>query len=139
MIKVDLVDDDRYFFEHANIQARDIKQPFDIWVDEIGKDRNVKHKEPRFKVKANNVELDIILHNNGDIETVNDKRDIKKFKYHREAVEFIDKFKEPLRAHWNHDVTTYELIKILRKTYKTDAEILDVLTDVINNGIPEEQ
>lgn len=78
MIKIDLVDDDRYFFEHANIQARDIKQPFDIWVDEIGKDRNVKHKEPRFKVKANNVELDIILHNNGDIETVNDKRDIKK-------------------------------------------------------------
>lgn len=129
---------DRFFYEHANIRSKDTKQPFDLWVDEHGCDRNVQHNEPRFKVTANNIQLDLILHKDDSIEIVNSSSDIRKFKHSKEAVNFIDKFKEPLRAHWNHDLTTYELTHILRKVYGSDKEILDVLSDVITNGISKE-
>jgi hypothetical protein len=55
-------------------------QPFDIWVDEFGKDRNIKHHEPRFKVTSNGVELDLILHKDNSVEIVNDAQTIRKFK-----------------------------------------------------------
>ena len=129
MVKIDL-DDDRYFFEHANLKQKDTGEPFDVWFDEMGKLRNVQHNEPRFKFKSNGIELDIILHSDDTLEVVNPIRDIKKFKHLKKAEEFIRKFEKPLRMHWNQDLTSLELMYIIRSVCKNNEELLDVLSRV---------
>ena len=118
-------------YEHAILRTQTTGQPFDLWVDEFGKDRKTKHNEPRFKVSANGIELDIILHSNDTTEIVNGGRKIQKFKYAKEAQDFILKYKDPLRAHWNHDIDTGELSAVFRLTKKQRMDILDALSQVI--------
>lgn len=134
-MRLDVLDESEFFFEHANIRRKDTGQPFDIWIDEKGCERNVQHNEPRFKFSANGIELDIILHNDDKIEIVNNSKEIKKFKHSKEAVNFVQTFKQPLRMHWNHDLTTYELIKVLRDVYKNDTAILDAISKALKDTI----
>jgi hypothetical protein len=51
MIK--LIDDENSLYGSAVFRPKTTGQPFDIWVDEFVKDRNTKHREPRFKVTSN--------------------------------------------------------------------------------------
>lgn len=124
---------DNYLYEHANIRSKVTGQPFDIWVDEFGKTRNNKHNEPRYKVTANDVELDIILHGDDSIEIVNDTQDIRKFKHSKEAVEFIEKFKLPFRMQWDQQIDTYELTTIIRLTQKQGFDIIDAIDKVLRD------
>ena len=124
-------DTDSTLYEHANLRKNTTGQPFDLWVDEFGVDRKTTHNNPRFKVKANGIELDIMLNDNGSVEIVNKyKTEIRKFKYAKQAVNYIKKFQKPLEMHWNHEIDTGELAAILRMVYKTDCEILDALSKV---------
>ena len=124
---------DNYLYEHANIRSKVTGQPFDIWVDEFGKTRNNKHNEPRYKVTANDVELDIILHGDDSIEIVNDTQDIKKFKHSKEAMDFIEKFKLPFRMQWDQQIDTYELTTIIRSTQKQGFDIIDAIDKVLRD------
>ena len=124
---------DNYLYEHANIRSKVTGQPFDIWVDEFGKERNNKHNEPRYKVTANDVELDIILHGDDSIEIVNDTQDIKKFKHSKEAMDFIEKFKLPFRMQWDQQIDTYELTTIIRLTQKQGFDIIDAIDKVLRD------
>jgi len=134
MIKL-IQDNFESLYEHANLRKNTTGQPFDFWVDEIGKDRKVSHNEPRFKVTANNVELDIILHSDDSITINNNDRDIRKFKYSKEAIKFVSNFKKPLRMHWNHEIDTGDLATIMRTVYKNDTDILDAISKVITGEI----
>lgn len=124
---------DNYLYEHANIRSKVTGQPFDIWVDEFGKTRNNKHNEPRYKVTANDVELDIILHGDDSIEIVNDTQDIRKFKHSKEAMDFIEKFKLPFRMQWDQQIDTYELTTIIRLTQKQGFDIIDAIDKVLRD------
>lgn len=124
---------DNYLYKHANIRSKVTGQPFDIWVDEFGKTRNNKHNEPRYKVTANDVELDIILHGDDSIEIVNDTQDIRKFKHSKEAMDFIEKFKLPFRMQWDQQIDTYELTTIIRLTQKQGFDIIDAIDKVLRD------
>ena len=124
---------DNYLYEHANIRSKVTGQPFDIWVDEFGKTRNNKHNEPRYKVTANDVELDIILHGDDSIEIVNDAQDIRKFKHSKEAMDFIEKFKLPFRMQWDQQIDTYELTTIIRLTQKQGFDIIDAIDKMLRD------
>ena len=124
-------DKDGSLYEQANLKPKTTGQKFDFWVDEAGCDRNVQHNEPRFKPKANGVQLDVILHNDDTIEIVNGAREIRDFKYSKEAVDFVDRFKIPLRMHWNHEIETAELASIIRMVFKKDVDVLDAISRVV--------
>jgi len=123
-------------YEHANLKQNTTGQPFELWLDEFGKDRKVQHNEPRFKVKANGIELDCILHSDDTIEIVNNTRDIQKFKYAKEAENFIYTYRNLLRMHWNHDADTGDVaivMKMLKSKKVTTEDILDMLSKVQND------
>lgn len=138
-MKLYVEDCENTLFEHANLRQNTTGQPFDLWLDEAGCDRNVQHNEPRVKVRENGIELDIIIHNNGKLEIVNDERDIRKFKHSKEAVEFIDAYKDVLRMHWNHEIDTGDVAVVMRsfkRIKEKDAiAILDLLDKVIKGEI----
>lgn len=118
----------------VNLKPRETGQPFELWVDEIGSDRNVGHNLPRFKPKANGIQLDIMLNRDGSAEIINsDPRKIQKFKYAKEAIHFIEKFSKPLLMHWNGEISSSELANIIRlverKNYTLDSAIDTILND----------
>ncbi len=125
-------------YEHANLKQNTTGQPFELWLDEFGKDRKVQHNEPRFKVKANNIELDCILHSDDTIEIINNNKDIQKFKYAKQAKDFIYVYRNLLRMHWNHDVDTGDVaivMKMLKSKKVTTEDILDMLSKVKNDDL----
>lgn len=118
----------------ANLKPRETGQPFELWVDEIGSDRNTEHNKPRFKPKANGIQIDIMLNKDGNAEIINsDPRKIQKFKYAKEAIHFIEKFSKPLLMHWNDEISSSELTSIIRlverKNYTLDSAIDTILND----------
>ena len=118
----------------ANLKFKTTGELFDLWVDEFGSDRHTKHDAPRFKPKANGVQLDIILRNDGTAEIANtNPRDIQKFGYAKEAVAFIERFSTPLLMHWNGEIETGELTAIIRLVVKKHYEIDDAIVAVIND------
>lgn len=81
-------------YEMANFSRNTTGENFELWIDDSGKNGNVGHNLPRFKPKANNVELDIVI--DGDsiyIDNAN-PRDIRKFKYSKDVLDFIKKIQE---------------------------------------------
>ena len=121
-------------YEMANFSGNVIGENFELWVDERGKERNTKHSLPRFKPEANGIQLDIVIGNDGEpfIDKPN-PRNIRKFKYSKDAIEFIKKFKKPLLMHWNKEIETAELSAIFRLVIKkgltVDQSVQKVLTD----------
>lgn len=130
-----LITENETLYEHAIFRRQTTGEPFDLWIDEFGKDRKVSHNEPRFKVSANDVELDIILHSDDTIEIVNNKRDIQKFKYAKEATKLIKDYREALRAHWNHDIDTGDLAMVFKLTKKDRTKILDILSKIASENV----
>lgn len=130
-MKLDFIDT-KYLYEHARLRNKVTGQPFDIWVDEFGKNRNVQHNDPRYKVTANGIEIDIILHKNDDIEFVNDSSEIRKFSFGKQAVKFIYKFKDVLRMQWNQEIDTYELGTIIRLVEIQGYDMNTAIDKVIN-------
>ena len=118
----------------ANLRFKTTGEPFDLWVDEAGSERNTQHDAPRFKPKANGIQLDIIIQNDGTAEIVNtDPRDIQKFGYAKEALAFIERFSAPLLMHWNGEIETGELTAIIRLVVKKHYELDDAIYAVIND------
>ncbi|MCM1226144.1 MAG: hypothetical protein NC320_01805 [Clostridium sp.] len=133
-IEEDVINGVSSIYGMANLKPNKIGQPFELWVDEIGSDRNVGHNNPRFKPKANGIQLDIMLNSNGKAEIVNaDSRKIQKFKYSKEAVEFIEEFQEPLLMHWNGEIDSSDLAMIIRLVVKKKYSMDDAIEAVLND------
>lgn len=114
-------------YEMANISRNTTGENFELWIDDSGKDRNVGHNLPRFKPKTNGIELDIVI--DGDkiyIDNPNPRK-IKKFKYSKEALEFVERFKKPLLMHWNRKIDTAQLGTIFTLVIKKKYTIEDAI------------
>lgn len=119
-------------YEMSNLTNRITKQPFTFWVDDIGNQRKVNHNNARYKVEANDIELDIKLFKDGTTEIVNENpRDIRKFKYSKEAVEFIQKFQKPLLMQWNQEIDVFQLADIIKLVQRQNYEIDDAIEIVM--------
>lgn len=130
---ISITDNDKYLYEMSNLTPRITKQPFNVWVDDAGKNRNVGHNEARFKVEANNIELDIILHKDGRAEFVNtNTRLINKFKYGKEAIKFIEKYSTPLLMQFNLKIDVFQLADIIKLVEKQHYSIEEAIEIIIN-------
>ena len=137
-MKLYVEDSNGALYEHANLRTNTTGQPFDLWLDEAGCYRNIQHNEPRVKVKENGVELDIILHKDGTLEIVNNARDIQKFKHSKEALDFIERYRDVITMHWNHEIETGDVVVTMRKfknKLATKDEILDIIEKAMNGEI----
>ena len=133
-IREDVISGQGSIYGMANLKSSEIGQPFDLWVDELGSDRKAGHNNPRFKPKANGIQLDIMLKSNGTAEIINaDPRKIQKFKYGEESVKFIEQFSEPLMMHWNGEISSSELSAIIRLVVKKGYSIDDAIEAVLND------
>lgn len=133
-IEEDIIDGKSTIYGMANLKPNRTGQPFELWVDEIGSDRNVSHNLPRFKPKANGIQLDIVLNPNGKAEIVNaDQRKIRKFAYAKDAIQFIERFQKPLLMHWYGEIDIYDLLSIIklvvREHYSVDEATDTVISD----------
>ena len=134
-IEEDVVNGVESIYGMSNLKPSKTGQPFELWVDEIGSDRNVGHNLPRFKSKANDVQLDIILDENGNAKIINtDTRKIKKFKYAKEAVKFIEKFQKPLLMHWYGEIDSADLANIIKLVEKKNCSLDSAIDTVLNDN-----
>lgn len=124
--------DNGYLYEMANFDRNSIKQPFDLWVDEAGKDRKVEHNLPRFKPKNNGIELEIVIRPDGKVINKSSKQDTKAFGHATEAMKFVEKFKKPLLMHFYKEIDTTKLgtifFLVARKKYTVD-DAIEFVTD----------
>lgn len=122
-----------YFYEMANLKSKDTGESFDMWIDEVGKNRGTKHNLPRFKPKKGGVELDIII--DGDIVKFDKQptNKLHKFGPYKDALKFVEKFKKPLLMHWNQEITTLELGNIIALVNKKKFTIDDAIEFILDN------
>ena len=132
MIKLNIIK--KPLFEMANLRTATTGQPFDFWVDEAGSTRKVEHNLPRFKVTANNVDLDIMLLKNKPFIVNNNERVIQKFKYSKQALMFVSDFYLPLMLHWNGDIDTGQLSAIMRLVHKKNLTVAEATDAVLNDN-----
>lgn len=62
-----------------------------------------------------------------------DKQKIQKFKYYKEAIEFIEKYHKSLIMHWNGEIDFYDLLSIIMLTNKTNCTIDNSIKQVLGN------
>lgn len=101
-MKLTIREDTNMLYEMSNFSRVSLKQPFDLWVDDVGVDRNTKHNLPRFKAKNNGAEIDLVIdtRNNNEVSIDSPQSAIDEFKKSKEAVEFAERFKKPLLMHF---------------------------------------
>lgn len=58
---------EQYLLEMANVKSTDTGLPYDIWIDSLGKDRDVEHNIPRIKVNVNGKYIPIEISDEPDI------------------------------------------------------------------------
>jgi len=122
-----------YLYEMANFGPNTTGKNFNVWVDEIGKNRGTKHNLPRFKVEKNNVELDIIIDNDNIYFDKAPTNKLHKFGPYKDALEFIRTFKKPLLMHWNREIDTGDLALIFKLVSKKKYTVDDAINAVQND------
>lgn len=60
-----------FVYEMANLKPEKTGQPFELWIDELGKNRIQSNNRTKFKLKANNIELDVIITSSFKAEIIN--------------------------------------------------------------------
>lgn len=99
-------------YEMANLTRQKSGQPFDIWIDSLGKSRNTKHSEPRLKATNNGVTI-IAGFKNGEysnFQTAKDK--IRQFGSNKELEEYLNIMKPAIELHWEGLIDDGDFINI---------------------------
>lgn len=105
------------FFEMARISASDSKLKYDIWLDDMGCERNVPHNTPRVKLMVDGKMIPISISKNPKF--LVDISNYKKIKDIKTIFDFISKFEDVLLMHWNGEIN--------------DRQILNIIYDVVRN------
>ena len=125
----------RPIYGMANLTRSDIDEQFEVWIDEAGKNRKVPHGA-RIKAEANNVEISIKLLTDGTIDFVNPKGKfndkIKKFQYGNDALAFAERFQAPIMMHYNKEISTTDLLLIIRLVIKRGKSVEEAIQEVIS-------
>lgn len=132
-IDEDIIDGVSSIYGMANLRYQTTGEPFELWVDELGSDRNNVHHEARFKPKANGIKLEVILRRNGEIEFVDkNPRKIQKFGYAKEVKNFIKRFQKPLFMHWDGEIDIGELTTIITNVVKDNMSVDKAIESVLS-------
>lgn len=109
------------FFEMAKISTRMSKLKYEIWLDDAGSNRNVKHNIPRVKLIVDNKMIPISISKKPQF--LVDVSHYKKIKDIKTIFDFIAKFEDILLMHWNKEID--------------DHQVLSIIFDVVRN-LPKE-
>lgn len=108
-------------FEMSNIRKKDTGLPVNIWLDDIGSERNVKHNLPRLKIQGNykdrvSSKTELISVSISDDPQVLVKRPNLEISSSdlKEVLEFIKVHKDTLLGHWNGDLSTSDVLAIFK-------------------------
>lgn len=107
------LDNDNSLNEMSMIRQRQTGLSYDIWVDNAGNERVVKHNLPRLKVEIDGNKIPVSIAENPDVLAKNKtKDDIPNF---RKLSKWIKINKELLLKFWNKAITIDVLIDELKK------------------------
>lgn len=126
-MKLFIKDENEFLYEMANFSTDTTGERFVLWIDEFGKERKGKHSLPRFKPKANDVELDIVIDGDKVRYDKATKSKLDKFKFGTDALKFVERFKKPLLMHWNREIDTAQLGTIIRLVIKKKYSLEDAI------------
>ncbi len=96
-------------FEMANVAKTDTNLPYNIWIDSVGKDRNIPHNIPRIKINVDGDMIPVSIDTNPKIlinKNINNFSEIKNW---------IIKYYDILMQHWNKELTDKETLNLLGK------------------------
>lgn len=117
-------------FEMAKVTRQKSGQPFDIWIDSLGQERNTKHNNPRIKAINNNVEV-IAGFDNGEYTNFQTPKDkLQKFGEATALKKYVIKMKPVIELHWEGKIDDGDFINIA----KFVAQGYDVL-DAVDKAI----
>ena len=95
----------------SNISKEDTGLPYDIWIDDSGKDRKVRYNSPRLKVDLGNGKSVSIKIDERPVVLAGDKT----FRKSKEVLDWVSDNSDILLKHWNKEMSTSELISALIK------------------------
>lgn len=117
-------------FEMAKVTRQKSGQPFDIWIDSLGQERNTKHNNPRIKAINNSVEV-ITGFDNGEYTNFQTPKDkLQKFGEATALKKYVIKMKPVIELHWEGKIDDGDFINIA----KFVAQGYDVL-DAVDKAI----
>lgn len=102
--------------EMSNLIKRKTGLPVNIWVDDIGVERNVEHNEPRIKVQNNTADrrqedtFELTISNNPYVISGICKLSSKNL---NKVKDYVIKYYEPLMDYWNQKIDIEDLKDIL--------------------------
>lgn len=102
--------------EMSNLIKRKTGLPVNIWVDDIGVERNVEHNEPRIKVQNNTADrrqedtFELTISKNPYVISGICKLNSKNL---NKVKDYVIKYYEPLMDYWNQKIDIEDLKDIL--------------------------
>lgn len=99
--------EENILFEMAQVSKKDTKLPYNLWIDSVGKGRNVPHNTPRLKVDVDGDLIPVSIQETPEI-LVN-----KTFPYSAEIFKYVKKYLQVFLKHWNNEITDKEALNIL--------------------------
>lgn len=118
-------------FEMAKVTRQKSGQPFDIWIDSLGQERNTKHNNPRIKAINNNVEV-IAGFDNGEYTNFQTNKDkLQKFGEATALRNYVIKMKPVIELHWEGKIDDGDFINIAKLVSK-GYDVLDAVDKAIS-------
>ena len=118
-------------YESTIIPKRITKQPFEIIISDI---LFSKKPYPTFEIYNEDVKLEFEMLPNGTIRILeNDKHILKLFKYSKEAVQFFQKYREPIMLRFEGEIDTFQLADIIKLVERRQCDISHAITYVVND------
>lgn len=113
---IKLIIEEQRLVEMSNLVKRKTGLPVNIWVDDVGIDRDVEHNLPRIKVQNDTADrrqsdgFELSIENDPKILSSTCKLSSKDFQAVRS---FVIKYKQALIDHWNQDIDIEDLKEII--------------------------
>ena len=99
--------EENILFEMAKVSKKDTKLPYNLWIDSMGKERNVPHNTPRLKVDVDGDLIPVSIQETPEI-LVN-----KTFPHSAEILKYVKKYLQVFLKHWNNEITDKEALNML--------------------------
>ena len=118
-------------FESVIIPKRITKQPFKIILSDI---QFHKKPFPTFELYKDDIRVDFEMFKDGTIRILEtDSYILNLFKYSKEAVQFLQKYKEPIMMRYHQEIDTFQLGDIIKLVERRQCDLKQAIEYVLND------
>lgn len=113
-------------FEMANVSKNDTGLPYNLWIDSLGKDRQVGHaNSPRIKVEVDGKLVPVLISEDPQIPNSAKKNGAKEPKNFAEVREYVRAYFPVFMAHYLRMISDRQALLLLTKVENaTDEQVL---------------